>query len=204
MRFEWPLLADSVSVARSNAPFVAGAIGASVSDAVRADFERRQPGLIARALARAAVREFSMKGAAGAFDAAGDVLDDDEPKRSRTEKEKKGAKRDGDDDDGKGGAWIAAGLIALGVGLFAASMSSEVLDQPDLRAWQLLPDRVTVARMRLPVGEHVVEVTRDGEAWSLGTVTVQPGSVTVLVHRWWPGRAPLVVAAPDAASRTLR
>ena len=69
-----------------------------------------------------------------------------------------------------------------------------MLDQPDLRAWQLLPDRVTVARKRLPVGEYPIEVTRDGQAYSLGRVTVRPGSVTVLTHRWWPdGRRLLAI-----------
>ena len=73
---------------------------------------------------------------------------------------------------------------------------SQVLDQPDLRAWQLLPDRVTVARLRLPVGDHPIEVTRDGEAYSLGRVTVRPGSVTVLTHRWWPDERRLVALEP--------
>jgi len=154
-------------------------ISASISDAVRADFDREQPARLARAIARAAVREASLKGAEGAFNAAGDLLDEDDKK---SEKKKDGDKKDKDDDNS---GWAAAGAILLGVGLLATHVSSQVLDQPDLRAWQLLPDRVSVARLRLPVGEHVIEVTRDGEAYSMGTVTVKPGSVTVLAHRWW-------------------
>ncbi len=158
----------------------ADVISASISNAVRDDFDREQPARIARAIARAAVREASLKGAEGAFNAAGDILDDDDKKN---EKSKDGKKKKKDDDSGDG--WAAAGAILLGIGLLATHVSSQVLDQPDLRAWQLLPDRVSVARLRLPVGEHVIEVTRDGEAYSLGTVTVKPGEVTVLAHRWW-------------------
>ena len=91
-----------------------------------------------------------------------------------------------DDDEGASPGAKAAVLILTGIGLLALHVGSQVLDQPDLRAWQVLPDRVSVARMRLPVGEHVIEVTRDGESYSLGAVTVRPGSVTVLVKRWFP------------------
>jgi len=174
-------------------------LGMSVSDAVRADFDRGQPGRIARALARVAVRELSLKGAEGAFGAAGDIISgDDDPKGKSDKGDKKGDKGDKKDDDEKSGkAGAAIGAILLGIGLLAVHASSQILDQPDLRAWQLLPDRITVARMRLPVGEHVVEVTRDGQAHSLGAVTVRPGQVTVLVHRWWPGAEPVVAAAPE-------
>ena len=173
----------------------ARAVGMSVSDAVRADFDRGQPGRIARALARVAVRDLSAKGAEGAFNAAGDIItsdDDDDEKKGKGEK---GDKKDEDDNSGKAVAVI--GAILLGIVLSVIHVSSQVLDQPDLRAWQLLPDRITVARMRLPVGEHIVDVTRDGQAHSLGAVTVRPGQVTVLVHRWWPGAEPVVAAVPE-------
>ncbi|MCE9603142.1 MAG: hypothetical protein K8S21_13135 [Gemmatimonadetes bacterium] len=173
-------------------PIAARAVGMSVSDAVRADFDRGQPGRIARALGRVAVRELSLKGAEGAFNAAGDIIASDDEKEGKGEK---GDKKDEDKKAGKAGA--AVGAILLGIGLLAIHASSQILDQPDLRAWQLLPDRITVARMRLPVGEHIVEVTRDGQARSLGAVTVRPGQVTVLVHRWWPGAEPVVAAAPE-------
>ena len=178
-------------------------VGMSVSEAVRADFDRQQPGRIVRALARVAVRELSLKGAEGAFDVAGEILtSDDEPKgkRDKGDKGDKGDEKDDEEKSGNAGAVIGAaiiGAILLGIGLFVIHASSAILDQPDLRAWQLLPDRITVARMRLPVGEHIVEVTRDGQAHSLGAVTVRRGQVTVLVHRWWPGAEPGVAAAPE-------
>lgn len=182
-----------------DADVTARAIGMSVSDAVRADFEREQPGRIVRALARAAVRDVTLNGAEGAFDAAGNILDSDDDGDKKQGKGKKGDKKDeGEDESGSGGKALAVvGAILLGVVLLVVHASSQILDQPDLRAWQVLPDRITVARMRLPVGEHVVEVTRDGQAHSLGVVTVRPGQVTVLVHRWWPGAEPVVAVTPD-------
>jgi len=189
---ELPVLGDPAAYGNI---VIAHSVGTSVSDAVRADFEREQPGRIARALARAAVREVTAKGAEGAFKAAGDVLssDDDDDESSSDGKGGKGSKKDdGDEDDHSFAAAVV--LAIIGVGLLAFHVGSQVLDQPDLRAWQVLPDRVSVSRMRLPVGEHVIEVTRNGEAYSLGTVTVKPGEVTVLVHRWWPGTTPVVAS----------
>lgn len=148
-------------------PIVTGfqSISADVTSGVGADFERGQGARLSRAIARSAVRYAAMRAADKALSNA--VEDDD------------------DDDDKKGG--IKWGRVLLGVGLGALSVSSTVIDQPDLRAWQLLPDRLTVARVRLPVGDHPVEITRGEEVVSLGTVTVRPGRVTVLSHRWWPG-----------------
>jgi hypothetical protein len=112
-----------------------------------------------------------------ALKAAGDSFE----KAAEGDKKTKGdGKKDG---DGK-----ALGRVLLGIGLLATSATSSVLDQPDLRAWQLLPDRLSVARLRLPVGEHQLEVMLGGEAVSLGVVTVRPGGVTLLTHRWWPAR----------------
>ena len=181
-------------------PIEANTIAMSVSDAVRADFERQQPGRISRAIARAALRDVELHAAGGAFKAAGEMIGDDDDKKDKDVKKDKDTKKGkgdkgSDDDGGSGMGWVIAGVILLGVALLAAHVGSQILDQPDLRAWQLLPDRVTIARVRLPVGDHPIEVMRDGELVSLGTVTVRPGSVTVLVHRWWPGQ-PVVAVMP--------
>jgi hypothetical protein len=163
-----------LGVPSSQAMVTAQTVSASVSDAVRSDFERAQPARLARAIARAVLRDAALKGAGDAFTKAAEGDDDD-------------------DDDEKGKKAKTAGRVMLGIGLLFAGASSAILDQADLRAWQLLPDRVTVTRMRLPVGEHPVEIMRGGEAVSLGTVTVRPGSVTLLTHRFFPGR-PLALA----------
>lgn len=159
--------AAAVATDSAPAPTVTGfaSISADVTRGVAADFERGQGARLTRAIARTAVRYAAMRAADKALSSA--TEDDD------------------DDDDKKGG--IKWGRVLLGVGLGALSVGSTVIDQPDLRAWQLLPDRLTVARLRLPVGDHPVEITRGEEVVSLGTVTVRPGRVTVLTHRWWPG-----------------
>lgn len=143
-------------------------VTADVTAGVRRDFERELPAKLSRAIARAAVRWAASKAADRAFDRAAEQRDDEE-------------------DDSKG--W---GSFFLGLGITIATLTASVIDQPDLRAWQLLPDRLTIARVRLPVGDHPIELTRGDERFSLGTVTVRPGGVAVLTHRWWPapGRLP--------------
>jgi hypothetical protein len=153
---------------------IAPTISAFVSEAVQADFERGQPARLTRAIARTAIRFAAMEAAEDAFDKAS--------------KDRKKKKKDGE----KGGGWWS---ILLGIGLAATSVTSSVIDQPDLRAWQILPDRITIARLRLPVGEHPVEVMRGDEVVSLGTVTVRPGGVAVMTYRWWPGYRPAIGAS---------
>lgn len=143
----------------------AATISADVTAAVEADFQRDQPARLTRAIARTAVRYAAMQAAERAFDKAGE-----------TRKKKK-------EEGEKGGGW---GSILVGIGLAATSLTSAVIDQPDLRAWQVLPDRLTIARLRLPPGEHPVEVTLGDEVVSLGNVTVRPGGVAVMTYRWWP------------------
>lgn len=145
------------------------ALAGNVSAGVSADFERESGARLARAIARTAIRYAALRAAEKSFESAAEDDDDDDKKKR----------------------W---GKILLGIGLGAASVGSAVIDQPDLRAWQLLPDRITVARMRLPVGEHPVEVLHGNEVISLGTVSVRPGQVTVLAHRVWPGGRPQRVA----------
>jgi hypothetical protein len=140
-------------------------VSADVTSAVGADYDREQGARLARAIARTSVRYAASRAAERAFEKAGE---------EREERKDEGK---------KGGGW---GQILLGIGLLASSLTSAAIDQPDLRAWQVLPDRITVARLRLPVGDHPIEVVRDGVAVTIGTVSVAPGSVVVLNHRWWP------------------
>lgn len=153
-------VSGSVEVRTNPASFAT--LSADVTSAVQRDFEREQPARLARALVRTAVRYAAIRAAEQSFDKG-------------AEKRKK---KDGD----KG--W---GSMLLGAGLLATSLTSAAIDQPDLRAWQVLPDRITVARLRLPVGEHPIEVARGDDAVSLGKVTVRDGAITVMTHRWWPG-----------------
>lgn len=171
----------------SAAGVAAQVITADVTASVRADFEREQPARLARAIGRAVIREAALAAASKSFEKAMEKDDDDDKKK-----------------EGKG---KAIGHVLLGIGLLAGGATSAVLDQPDLRAWQLLPDRVSVARMRLPVGDHEIEVMRGGETVSLGTVSVRPGGVTMLTHRFWPagrGARTLVENARELADDLSR
>jgi hypothetical protein len=186
----WPQM-DPGRHAASRVPLGARAGGvegitlvADVSDAVRDDFDRAQPARIARAIARAAVREVTLDAAGGAFGRAAESA------------KGKGKETKDKDDDEKGSGWRVAGWIVVGLAALFAHAASEVLDQPDLRAWQLLPDRVAVTRLRLPAGEHTIEVVRGGEVHTLGRVTVREGRVSVLAHRWWPSGPRLLANAP--------
>ena len=156
---------NSADVGVRSGESLAPTISADISAAVQADYEREQPARLTRAIARTAVRYVAMRAAEQAFEKA---------KKTRKERKEEGE---------KGGGWWS---ILLGIGLAATSITSAALDQPDLRAWQVLPDRITVARLRLPVGEHPVEVMRGDEVVSLGTVTVREGGVAVMTYRWWP------------------
>ena len=141
-------------------------IAGSLSEAVQADFRRDQPARFSRAIARTALRYAAAKAGDKAMDRASE-------------------KRKDDDDDSNG--W---GSFLLGLGLYATSLTSAVIDQPDLRAWQVLPDRITVARLRLPVGDHAIEVVQGNHVESAGTVRVRDGGVAVLAHRLWRSPAP--------------
>lgn len=147
------------------APATFAAVSGTLSESVRADFQRDQGARFTRAVARTALRYAAAK--------AGDKA-----------MERAAKKREDKDDDSKG--W---GSFFLGLAMYATSLSSSAIDQPDLRAWQLLPDRITVARLRLPVGDHPIEVLHRDEAISLGTATVRDGGLTVLTHRAFPGTA---------------
>ncbi len=76
-------------------------------------------------------------------------------------------------------------------GLFgnAAAIASE---RADIRSWHTLPGTIRIARMSLPIGAHSIELELDSLGYadplriSLGTITVRPGSITILPVRSWP------------------
>lgn len=147
---------------------------AEVTSSVGEDFNRELPAKLARGIARAAVRYAAMRAAEGQIDKAinGDEDEDADERRSNR-------------------AWRMMSGLALGI----FSVGSTVVDQPDLRAWQLLPHRLTIARLRLPAGEHPVLVEHGGQRVQLGIAQVRAGRVTVMTHRAWPGPGPRTVAA---------
>lgn len=145
------------------------ALSAGVSPSVAQDFTALVPEKLARGIVRAAIREAALKAAGHQLDQA--ISDDS----------------DDDDDEEKRGvaSRVIQGIFGLLIGGIAAS--STVIDQPDLRAWQLLPDRLTIARLRLPVGEHPIYVSQGDKPVLIGTATVRDGAVAVMNYRLWPG-----------------
>lgn len=140
-------------------------VSADVAQAVARDFERELPAKLSRAIARTAVRYAASKAADRAFrNASRERNDDDE-----------------DEDDGNSG-WLS---FFFGLALGAATVTSSVIDQPDLRAWQLLPSRISVSRLRLPVGRHTIRVQQGEREVPVAEVDVRAGGVALITHRVW-------------------
>lgn len=69
-----------------------------------------------------------------------------------------------------------------------ANIAGNQLEQADTRSWSLLPDRISLLRLRLPAGTHEIRLETIGESGesrvrSLGTITLQPGGLLVLCER---------------------
>ena len=85
------------------------------------------------------------------------------------------------------------GEVAAFVAGRLANLAGNALERADLRSWSLLPDRISVARLSLPPGEHTVRVevrSPDGgvEVVEVGRVTVPPrGRVFRSVRVWESG-----------------
>lgn len=78
-----------------------------------------------------------------------------------------------------------AGVIAGLIG----NIGSVLLERADTRSWHLLPASLSVARVRLPAGEHALDIElndfRGGVTSATRTVTVESGRITILPVRTW-------------------
>lgn len=67
---------------------------------------------------------------------------------------------------------------------FLASLGAQAamtaVDTPDTRSWSTLPARLAVGRMRLPAGQHVVEVALSSGERKRQTVELKPGGWAVI------------------------
>ncbi len=84
------------------------------------------------------------------------------------------------------GARQAGRQASYGFGLLAALATEAALvglDKPDTRSWTFLPERIRIARRRVPPGEHRVVVSLDGSASEQREVTfdLPPRTFGVLV-----------------------
>ena len=78
------------------------------------------------------------------------------------------------------------------IAFFTANAAAALFERADTRSWHLLPDEVSVVRLRLPPGVHPLslQVETDDEGGTrlidLGEVEVRDGSIHVLSARVWP------------------
>jgi tetratricopeptide (TPR) repeat protein len=80
-----------------------------------------------------------------------------------------------------------------------AEIGASLLERADVRSWHLLPQELTLMRIRLPAGPHEVRL-RVGEGSAartveVGTITVRTGTLSIAPVRLW--RAPPPPAAPS-------
>ena len=66
-----------------------------------------------------------------------------------------------------------------------ANYGVSLLERADVRSWHLLPQDVTVMRVRATCGTHDISVVIDGEVVNLGRVTVTHGAATFANARMW-------------------
>jgi hypothetical protein len=70
-----------------------------------------------------------------------------------------------------------------------ANITSVATERADTRSWSTLPDRIHVAQLRLPAGDHRVVVEcldstgQVGQTATFETVRVEPGESTILRFR---------------------
>ena len=81
-----------------------------------------------------------------------------------------------------------------------ANLGASLLERADVRSWHLLPQEITLARLRLPAGTHRVQL-RVGEGTEtrvvdLGTIAVRAGKLSLIPVRLWQAPAPTPAPAP--------
>jgi hypothetical protein len=78
-----------------------------------------------------------------------------------------------------------------------ANAGASLLERADVRSWHLLPQEITLVRVRVPKGTHGVRLrVGDGSAVrtvEAGRVSVRAGSVTILPMRLWRDPPPAAV-----------
>ncbi|HEX8210723.1 MAG TPA: hypothetical protein VF584_11145 [Longimicrobium sp.] len=73
----------------------------------------------------------------------------------------------------------------------AVNLAGNVMERADTRSWSLLPDRISVARLTLPPGEHDVKIqvlAADGsvaQTLDLGRVSLEAGATRIVHRRVW-------------------
>jgi hypothetical protein len=95
-----------------------------------------------------------------------------------------------------------------------ANFGASLLERADVRSWHVLPQAITLVRVRVPTGTRAVRIDV-GEGWAVrtvdvGTVAVRAGALTIVPVRLWrdppppPAPAPVpIVAEADSVCRMV-
>ena len=81
-----------------------------------------------------------------------------------------------------------------------ANFGASLLERADVRSWHLLPQEISLIRVRVPAGTRNVRL-QVGEGWAvrtveLGSVLVRRGELTILPVRLWRDPAPSTTIVP--------
>jgi hypothetical protein len=80
-----------------------------------------------------------------------------------------------------------------------ANIGASLLERADVRSWHLLPQELTLLRVRVLPGERSMQLrfgdAADGRVVDLGTVSVRPGATTIAAVRLWNDQPPNIIAA---------
>jgi uncharacterized protein len=144
--------------------------GASVSDAIAADYRRDRGAIMSRTIARAAAKYAAARAMEAVAEAAA-------------------KSKDNDDDDGKKKKKEGAEAAARAAGMLArvfTNVASTAMERADTRAWTLLPGSVSVVRLRVAAGTRELLIDAAGtRQLSLPDVIVRGGRTTVVSTRLW-------------------
>ncbi len=77
-----------------------------------------------------------------------------------------------------------------------ANIGASLLERADIRSWHLLPQEVSLLRVRMPAGQHSLQVAVGAESArvDVGTVSVRAGLTTIAAVRLWNELAPPLMA----------
>lgn len=77
-----------------------------------------------------------------------------------------------------------------------ANVGASLLERADIRSWHLLPQEISLLRVRVPAGQHNLQVGVGLESarMDVGVVTVRAGRTTIAAVRLWSEPSPALIA----------
>jgi hypothetical protein len=77
-----------------------------------------------------------------------------------------------------------------------ANIGASLMERADIRSWHLLPQEISLLRVRVPAGQHNLQVAVGAESArvDVGAVSVRAGQTTIAAVRLWNEPAPPLIA----------